>query len=180
MMPTQQGQMVANEGLYRFSGMYGMAYRDGKWLMDVQAVAGTVEIARVDVPLAGRDRLGYKPGRQHREGTLRISKLDTAWELEVYNFISLTLDERRANRNAGKPSLIPWSIVLKIDDPDALGAESMQLNGCLLWRMNIGYDITQDLLEREVPFTWENEVFLNAFKRGTDNNGNPVAIPQVV
>ncbi len=166
---------MANDGLYRVGGMYGAAYRDGKLLADVVEVTAAVEVNRIEVPLVGSTKQGYKPGRESREGTIRIQKCDDAWELEVYKYLSQGLAERRANR--GKAAgLRPFSLVLEFDDPDALGYSSWQLDGCLLWRMQLGFSITDDIIDREFPMTWESETPLSAYRKtATINpaNGNP-------
>lgn len=164
-----------NEGLYRFSGMYGEAWRDGQLLMDVTEVSGTIAINRVEVPLVGRTRTGYKPGRETREGTLRVQKIDTKWEMEVFKFLSQDLETRRRNRDQGIANLRPFTLLLEYDDPDALGREKWRLDGVLLWQMQIGFSIGDDLVDREFPITWESEAPVIAFSAGIGPTGVPVA-----
>ena len=154
-----------NEGLWRFGGMYGGAYRDGKLLAEAVEVSGSVQINRLEVPLVGATKTGYKPGRETREGTIRIQKIDSRWELEIFEFLTQSLAKRRQNRDAGIPNLRPFQLQLEFDDPDALGYEAWQLEGCLLWAMPIGYSVTDDIVEREFPLTWERETPLSAFER---------------
>lgn len=154
-----------NEGLYRVGGMYGAAYRDGVLLAEAVEVTVAVEVNRIEVPLTGSTKQGYKPGRETREGTLNIQKIDSAWELEVYNFLSQNLATRRAARGTTGGALRPFSLMLEYDDPDALGYEAWQLDGCLLWRMQLGFAITDDIVNREFPLTWEAERPLSAFRR---------------
>lgn len=165
---------MANEGLRVFSGIYGSVWRDNVQLTDVVEVSGTIEINRIEVPLVGTTRSGYKAGRESREGTMRIQKRDSSFEMEVYQFLSQSLADRRANRGQ---SLRPFSIILEFDDPDALGVERWQLDGVLMWRLTIGYSIGDDITEREYPITWEAERPLDAFSTGKDEFGRPVAVP---
>lgn len=173
--------MATNQGLHRIGGMYGAAYRDGVLLAEAVEVTAAVEINRIEVPLVGTTMQGYKPGRESREGSIRIQKLDTAWELEVYSFLNQSLAERRARRNTGEPSLRPFQLQLEWDDPDALGYEKWQLESCLLWRMQLGFSITDDIRDLEFPFTWETETPLAYFKRtgALTPAGNP-AVNQVM
>jgi len=171
-MPTS-----VNEGLWRFGGMYGAAYRNGKLLSEAVEVSGTVQINRLEVPLVGQTKTGYKPGRESREGTIRIQKIDAAWELEIYKYLSVNLEERRQKRDEGKPNLRPFQLQLEYDDPDALGAEVWQLDGCLMWAMPLGFNITDDIVEREFPLTWERETPLSAFERTGQVNSE--GIPSV-
>jgi len=154
---------TVNEGLYRIAGMHGSAYRDGRQLSDAVAVEVAVEIQRMDVPIVGKQNLAYKPGRESREGTMTIQKIDTFWELELHSYMSLSLDERRARRDAGLPSLRPFQLQLSWDDPEALGRETWQLDGVLLWRLPLGFSITDEIVNREYPISWEQERPLESY-----------------
>lgn len=173
-MPEPTPITSVNEGLWRFGGMYGAAYRDNQLLAEAVEVTGAVEINRLEVPLAGQTRQGYKAGRETREGTLRIQKIDSKWELEVYKFLSQGLEERREARDRNEPTLRPFNLILEFDDPDALGVEKWQLEGCLIWRMQLGFSIGDDLVEREFPLTWEKERPLKAFVATAQEGGAPV------
>jgi hypothetical protein len=154
-----------NQGLYRIGGMYGAAYRDGRLLAEVVEVQAAIEVNRIDVPLVGQTKGGYKPGRETREGTIIIQHIDDTWELEIYNFLSQGLAARRAARGTAAGALRPFSLMLEFDDPDALGYEAWQLDGCLIWRLPLGFSITDDIVNREFPLTWESERPLSAFSR---------------
>lgn len=164
-----------SDGLYVFDGMYGSAWKDGKQLADVIEFTGNVAINRVDVPLVGQERTGHKPGRQTREGTMRVQKVDTKWEMQIYQFLSQSLEDRRAARDAGNPMLAPFSLILEYDDPYALGRERWQLDGVLLWQMPLGFSIGTDLTETEFPVTWETERPLEAFQKAVGPGG--IAVP---
>lgn len=163
------------EALYRMSGSYGSAWRDGVLLTNVVQVTATVEIARIDVPIAGSLKTGHKTGREARDGTIRFQKVDTAWEMEVYLLLSQTLDDRRRARDRGNRQNRQFQLLIDVDDPDALGIEKWQLDGCQIFRMNLGFNIGDDLTEQEVPFTWESEKPIYAFRRGVGSGG--VATP---
>lgn len=152
------------DGLYVFSGMYGSAWRDGQMLADVIEFQGNVAVARVDVPIVGTERVGHKPGRQTREGTMRVQKRDAKWELEVYDFLSQSLADRRAARDAGTPLMRPFSLVLEYDDPYTLGRERWQLDGVIVWQLPLGFSIGADAVELDFPVTWESERPLEVFE----------------
>jgi hypothetical protein len=171
-MPAAPSAVTAgNDGLYVFSGMYGSAWRDGKQLMDVIEFNGNTAIARVDVPLVGTERVGHKPGRQTRDGTMRVQKRDARWEMEVYTFLSQSLDDRRRARDAGNPMMRPFSLVLEYDDPYALGRERWQLDGVLLWQLPIGFTLGTDQAELDFPVTWEIERPLETFRADVGPGG---------
>lgn len=159
-----------SEALRRMGGMYGSAWRDGAMLAEAVEVTGSIEINRIEVPLVGQTRQGYKPGRESREGSLRIQKIDTKWELEVFQFLNQSLKDRRDARGTSAATLREFELTLKLDDPDAYGYEAWQLNGCKIWRLPLGFSITDDIIDREYPLTWESETPLSTFVVGKDGN----------
>ena len=163
--------MAGNEGLFRITGMWGEARdQSGKLLAEVTEVTATAEINRIEVPLVGTNRQGYKPGRVTREGTFRVQKIDTKWELAVYSFISTTLEARRAARGTSDSYLRPFSLLIGYDDPEALGVERWRLDGCLLRRLPLGFNIGDDIRDLEFPFSYESEQPISAFTQtGTTN-----------
>lgn len=165
-----------SEALQRMSGMYGSCWRDGRLLSEVIQVTATAEIGQIQVPLAGTTNTGNKTGRTARTGTLQYQKVDTAWEMQVWQFLSQSLDQRRANRDAGQPGLQSFQILLELDDPDALGIEKWQLDGCQIYRLNLGFNIGDDLTQHEVPLTWESETPIYAFTKGVGAGGVPTPL----
>lgn len=158
--------LVNNEGLFRMSGMWGEA-RDlsGALLAEVTECSATAELQRIEVPIVGTNRQGYKPGRVSREGTFRVQKIDAKWELEVHRFVSADVAERRALRGTGNSVLRPFTLIVGYDDPEALEEEKWQLTGCLLWRLPLGFSLGDDIRDLEFPFTYEAEAPLKAFVR---------------
>lgn len=173
------------DAMRRFGGMYGQAKRNGNVLAEVVTVTANVDIARVTVPLVGQTKQGYKAGRETREGTLSIQKIDAHWELEIYQFLSQTLVARRAARDllAQTPiantteSTRQFDLTIEIDDPDAWGREAWQLTGCQIWALPLGFSITDDLINREFPLTWEDETPEHAFTVTTVGSGAQTVVP---
>lgn len=143
------------QAIERFGGMYGSAYKDGVELVDAVEVSGSTEIQRIDIPLVGRTRMGRKAGRESSEGTLRVQKIDTSWELFVHSFLSQSLQQRRAARGTPNATLRSFDLKVQYDDPETGGKEVWQLEGCQIWRMTLGFNITDEAVEREYPLTWE-------------------------
>jgi hypothetical protein len=148
------------DALRRYGGMYGSAWSSGVMLAEVVEVTGAVEVNRVEVPLVGQTKQGYKPGRESRDGTMRIHKIDATWELKLYQFLATNLAKRRASRGQG---LGQFDLKLSIDDPDAYDKEEWTLFGVQIWRMPLGFSITDDIIDREFPITWEREEPTHAF-----------------
>lgn len=150
------------DALRRFGGMYGSAWRDNVQLAEAVEVTGAVEVNRIEVPLVGQTKTGYKPGRETREGTLNIQKIDMRWELEIFQFLNSSLASRRQARGTPQATLRTFDLKIEIDDPEA-GYEAWQLENCQIWRLPLGFSVTDDIINREFPFTWESERPLAGF-----------------
>lgn len=159
------------EAMLRFAGMFGSAWRDGFMLGEVVDVTSPVQINRVEVPIVGSTRNGAKPGRETREGSMRIQKLDAKWEYEIWSYMSQGLEARRALRDdpsQTRPSRT-FDLHLKQDDPDALGLEEWVLHDVQIWSLPLGIAIADDITEREFNITWENEEPVYAFQAARVN-----------
>lgn len=163
-------EQTFQDALKRMGGMYFSAWQDGVCLYEAVEVSGAVEIGRIEVPLVGTTRVGYKPGRESREGSLRVQKIDTKWELFVHNFLSQSLAERRAARGTEDATLRSFTLKLNHDDPEAGGREIWQLEGCQIWRLTVGGSITDEAIEREYPLTWTIERNLEGFTYDPQGN----------
>lgn len=172
-----------SEALLRYGGMYGSAWRldpvSGAYQMlaEVVTVTAEVQINRIEVPIVGSTRNGHKPGRETREGTISIQKIDAKWESEIYSFLSAGLEQRRALRDSASATnpKRTFDLQLRYDDPDALGLEEWVLYDCALWSMSLGFSITDDTVERQYPLTWEREAPVHTFvaqRAGTVVNPN--------
>lgn len=152
-----------SDALHRFGGMYGGAYRGGLLLQEAIEVSGNVAVARIEVPLVGQTKMGYKPGRETREGTMRIQLIDSRWALEVYAFLGQSLAQRRTARGTAAATLRQFDLRLEINDPEALDYEAWQIENVIVWQMPLGFAVTDDIVQREIPITWESETPLHVF-----------------
>lgn len=152
--------------LRRFGGMWGSAWRDGRMLTDVVQVTGTTQRGRIEVPLVGRQKTGFKPGRLSSEGSIAFQKVDTGWELDVYNAMTLDVDEMRRQRDLGNFGTLDgtFDLLLKHDDPHAFGKEVWKLSGCQIWQLDVGINVTDDFIQREIPLTYDEAVPLRTFR----------------
>lgn len=152
--------------LRRFGGMWGSAWRDGVMLTDVVQVTGTVQRGRIEVPLVGQEVVGYKPGRRSQEGSIAFQKIDTGWELQVYNSITQDIEALREARDNGQYGELDgtFDLLLKQDDPHAFGKEVWQLTGCQIWQMDLGINVADDFIQRELPLTFADAKPLRTFK----------------
>lgn len=152
--------------LRRFGGMWGSAWRDGRMLTDVVQVTGTTQRGRIEVPLVGLQRTGFKPGRLSSEGSIAFQKVDTGWELDVYNAMTLDVEELRRRRDAGQFGELDgtFDLLLKQDDPHAFGKEVWRLTGCQIWQLDVGINITDDFIQREIPLTYDKAEPVQTFR----------------
>lgn len=168
--------MSLQSALHRYGGMYGSAFRNGQQLADVVEVTGNIEVNRIEVPLVGTTKQGYKAGRESREGTIRIQKIDAYWEEELLAWIAGRNSTDRDTQVASSQAHI-FDLKLQIDDPEALGREAWQLTGCQLWRIPLGFSITDDIIDREFPFTWEYETLIESPDTGAAPAGTDRPAP---
>lgn len=169
---------MANEAKNRFSGAWGSAWdAAGNIIAEAVEVQAPAEIGRTDVTMVGTLDIGHKQGRTTREGTMTVQKIDARWELQVYALLSQSLTARRNARDGKAVAFDPsFTIMLKWDDPEALGAEKWQLSGVRIWRLPLGYNSQDEgVVLNEYPITWENERPLQAFQAVRDSSGNLAA-----
>lgn len=155
--------------------MWGSCWRDGRLLTDVVQVTGTTQRGRIEIPLVGQQSVGHKPGRQSSEGSIVFQKVDTGFELDVYNAMTLDVEELRKRRDAGEFGTLDgtFDLLLKHDDPHAFGKEVWRVVGCQVWQLDIGINVTDDFIQRELPMTYVKAEPVKSF-RVTDGQVVPV------
>lgn len=154
-----------NQGAYRMSGRFGEVFMGGRKLMEVTQIEATVEIGVVDVPVPGLNRSGTKDGPETRSGSMTVQHIDSYWQRVVKKILSSSLDERRAARDSGNRLPRVFTLQIWIDDPDALGAEGWQIEGVRLNRLNLGFNLNDELINRELPFRFDDEREIRSFER---------------
>lgn len=152
--------------LRRYGGMWGSAWRDGRMLTDVVQVTGTTTRGRIEIPLVGKQRVGHKPGRLSSEGSIAFQKIDTGWELDVYNAMTMDVEALRAARDRGEFGTLDgvFDITLKHDDPHAFGKEVWLLKGCQVWQLDVAINVTEDFISRELPLTYDEAIPQKTFR----------------
>jgi hypothetical protein len=154
---------------------YGQLWINGFYQQDLVSFSGTVAMGRSEIPVAGQDTIVYRTGRKSRDGTLSYRKADSRWEDLILTFMGLTPDDRRALRAMGIDALPTVQILVVLDDPDAWGAEVLQLNGVQFWSMPVGYT-GSDIIQRDLPCTWTSEQLLLAIDRPGNDQGTANAV----
>lgn len=141
-------------------GRGGTCYRDGRMLGEVIAVEWDVEAERIDVLIAGGWRNEQVPGAETRQGTLRMQDFDDRWRLEVWRFFKA---RRQGNFDVEVPI---FNIVTRLASPGAPAETRWQLTDCQLFSYSGGYSNEDDVLTRELPFSFREDDPLSAYEYG--------------
>lgn len=125
---------------------------------DIVEINGAIRKERKDVPIPGTRNTHHKSGRITREGSFRFQKIDDRYESYFLSQLQ-DLATLRALRDANGGNLPnnTFSVLINLDDPQAWGASTMLITGVEMWELPIGFNLN-DLIEREIPITWENEI----------------------
>lgn len=163
-------------GRARRRGRSGTAWRDAFMLGEVTAVDWDVEIEQIEVLIAGTWRNEMIPGAETRRGTFRHQDIDDRFKLEVWRYVR---DRSNAVRGpVGSITSLPpeFNLIVKIDDLHAPGATRWELIGCQLYTYSGGYSNDDDILTREVPFSFRDDRPLDAIEYTKDGiiTGTPV------
>jgi hypothetical protein len=160
-MAARPGPTSNLPGYARRSGRSGSVWEGTNHLGEVIAVQWDVNVAQIPVVIAGEWRDETKPGVETRAGTFEFQDVHDKWALRVYNFIKA---RRSGDRSA---AYFPeFSIVTKLDDIGAPAVTRWQLDGCQLFQYSGGHSQADDLITRQVPFTFRSERPLDAFVYG--------------
>jgi hypothetical protein len=156
--PGPTGNLPASA---RRSGRSGTVWIDGDMRGEVVAVEWGTEAEQISVTIPGRWRNESKPGGETGTGTFRYQDLDDTWRLFVWRFFEA---RRRGDRSA---AFFPeFDIITKLDDIGAPAVSRWVLEGCQLYRFDGGHSQDDDLLVRDVPFSYRAERPLDAFEYG--------------
>lgn len=163
-------------GRARRRGRSGTCWRDGAMLGEVTAVDWDVEIEQIEVLIAGTWRNEMIPGAETRRGTFRHQDVDDRFKLEVYRYVR---DRAAAVRGpAGSLTSLPpeFDLIVKIDDLHAPYATRWQLTGCQLYSYSGSYSNDDDILTRELPFSFRDDKALEAFEYTKDGISTNIPI----
>jgi hypothetical protein len=132
-------------------------------LGEVIALEWNVTVAQIPVVIAGTWRNAQKPGVEERAGTYRVQDVHDKWALRVWRFVRARRD---GDRSAA--SMPEFQLVTKIDDIGAPDVTQWQLDGCNLFEYSGGGSQEDDLLIREIPFSFFDDRPLHAWEYTDD------------
>lgn len=143
-------------GIARRQGRGGTVYRDAQMLGEVVAVDWDVEAEQVEVLIPGGWRSEMIAGAETRRGTLRMQDVDDRWKLEVWRFFEA---RRNGQFNAETPIFDLTTKIIGGRDETRWG-----LFGCQLFSYSGSYSNEDDLITRELPFSFRSDKPLHAFE----------------
>jgi hypothetical protein len=149
---------------------YGEIWHAGYYQGDLVEFSGRVSIERREIPVAGQDKVVYRRGRVGRDGSVRISKVDSRFEALVIYYANLSVQDRRNLRGQGIDPFPATELILKLDDPDSWGAEEIKLTGVRFWETALGFG-GNSIIQRDVPTTWDREQIVAAVPRPGNKQG---------
>lgn len=150
-------------GRARRSGRSGTVWENARHLGEVIAVEWNVNVQQISVVIAGTWRNEMKPGVEERAGTFRVQDVHDKWALKVWRFVRARRDGDRSA--AAFPE---FSLVTKLDDIGAPDQTRWQLDGCTLFEYSGGHSQEDDLLIREIPFSFRDDKPLHAWEYTDD------------
>lgn len=156
---TNTGPTANLPGHTRRSGRSGSVWEDGRMLGEVVHIEWNVAIQQIPVVIAGAWRTDHKPGGEERAGTFRVQDVHDHWALRVWRFL-----QARRNGDRSSATMPEFSIITKLDDIGAPDQTKWQLDGCQLFQFSGGHSQEEDLLVRDIPFTFRTERPLRAFE----------------
>lgn len=123
------------------NGTFGEVWVDDDYMAEVTALEAKVSLEKTEVNQVGTLAKGYKVTGIDGKGTLKMNKVT-----------SYFIQKLSANTKAGKTTTC--TIISKLADPDALGAERIQLNGCTFDELTLVNWEAKKLGEESIAFSF--------------------------
>lgn len=125
------------------NGTYGEAWFGSTYVASVTGLEATVEIEYEDINRPRKLSTAKKMVGFDGTGTLKFNKVDSLGMKEVSD----------ALKSGRQPS---FTIMSKLDDPDAMGAERVVLDEVTLDQLNLIKWEAKTIIEEEMPFNFED------------------------
>ncbi|MCI8483502.1 MAG: phage tail tube protein [Lachnospiraceae bacterium] len=125
------------------NGSYGEMWYDGEYMAEILAGKAEVGYKRTAVPQAGKMIEGQK-----------ITGLEPKGEFKIHHVNSRVLKKEQEALKKGKTAV--HTIIFKVDDPDAIGAERVAFYNCVLDKMILADFENGKMSERSYGFTFDD------------------------
>jgi len=125
------------------NGSWGEAWLDGDYLAEIKGLEARIAIEYEDIDRPRRLGKGKKMIGFEGTGTLKLHKVTS-------RFIKLLSD----NLKQGKQT--SFTVISKLDDPDALGAERIMIKNVTLEELTLANWEAKTTGEEEIPFSFDD------------------------
>ena len=134
------------------NGTFGEVWVNSQYMAEATALEAKVSIDKTEVNQTGTLAKGYKITGIDCKGTLKLNKVSSY-------FITLL------SENLKKGKVTPVTIISKLADPDAFGAERIQLDNCTFDEMTLASWEAKKLGEESIPFTFTSWQVLDSIDK---------------
>lgn len=124
-----------------FNGTFGEVWLDGTYLPQATSLEAKVSLDKEEVDQCRKWSKGYKITGVDGKGTLKMNKIDST-------FISLLSGEMQKGKTSSH------TLISKVDDPDAFGAERIQLTDVVFDELTLADWELKKLQEESIAFTF--------------------------
>ncbi len=123
------------------NGTFGEAWCDNDYMAEVIGLEAKLKLDTADVQMTGTLKKGTKVIGVSGSGTLKLNKVT-----------SYFLNKVSENIKAGRATRV--TIITKLEDPEAFGAERIVLNDCVITELTLADWESGKLGEESIPFTF--------------------------
>lgn len=121
-------------------GTFGQIFIEGVWQSNLNHLEASVEAEKKELNLVGTDYTVYKLGRKKGTGTMSGYKVTSDMIARGFQ---------------------KFSIIHKLDDPEAYGFERIRLNNCMVDKIVLANWTAGEEVTEETPFTFESYELLD-------------------
>lgn len=131
------------------NGTFGEMWIDNDYMAETLALEAKMKLETAEVPKNRTLEKGYKVVGKTGEGTVKLNKVT-----------SYMLKKISDNLKAGKATRA--TIISNLEDPEAIGAERIQLNDCVFTELTLVNWENGKILEEEIPFSFSGYEILES------------------
>lgn len=142
-MPALDSSRVIN-------GKYGEIWMDGKWLSNFHTGEATIDLQYEKVKRSGKRADGNKVVGIEYTGSISGYKITS----ELAKSVAQVLDDRKG--------AFVCELIMKLDDPEAYGAERVRFKGVQFTKIEIMKFDHGSIVEQEWPFVYDGVEWLDA------------------
>lgn len=133
------------------NGTFGEVWVDNDYMAEVTGCEAKIKLDTADVAMTGTLKKGTKVTGISGSGTLKLNKVTSYFIKKIGD-----------NIKAGKATRA--TIITKLEDPEAFGAERIALNDCVFTELTLADWESGKLGEESIPFTFSDFEVLEAIE----------------